>query len=108
MRKNAKRLCSLLLAVVLVCSTLPVSFANQHAIPYAVEKTIMFNGHTYIRFDESMNWADAKAACEQMGGYLATITSSEEQSSITTLVTAGSHISYWVGATDEQQEPGNG
>ncbi|MBV6342446.1 C-type lectin domain-containing protein [Candidatus Magnetobacterium casense] len=36
------------------------------------------NNHTYQRIDTQMTWADAKANCEKLGGYLATITSTDE------------------------------
>ncbi|KJU81410.1 C-type lectin domain protein [Candidatus Magnetobacterium bavaricum] len=36
------------------------------------------NNHTYQRIDTQMTWADAKANCEKLGGYLATVTSDSE------------------------------
>ena len=37
------------------------------------------NGHLYEKFDTPMTWDDAKAYCESLGGYLATVTSQAEQ-----------------------------
>ena len=37
------------------------------------------NGHAYQRFDRSMGWYQARSFCLAKGGYLATITSPEEQ-----------------------------
>lgn len=60
-----------------------------------------FNGHTYEMYDLSMNWTDAKAFCENLGGYLVTITSEKEQKFIETLVEKGAKKEYWIGAYDE-------
>lgn len=63
-----------------------------------------FNGHTYCLLDYSMTWAEAKDACEAMGGYLATITSQAEQEFIEKLIADGTKTMYWLGATDEENE----
>jgi len=39
-----------------------------------------YNGHSYYRSTSSMTWTNAKAACENMGGHLATISNSAENS----------------------------
>ena len=39
----------------------------------------IYAGHLYVVFEEELQWFDAYKACEEMGGYLATITSAEEQ-----------------------------
>lgn len=39
-----------------------------------------WNGHSYYRSTSSSTWTNAKAACENMGGHLATISSSSENS----------------------------
>ena len=38
-----------------------------------------FNGHAYAVKRVNMNWLDAEAYCESVGGHLATITSAEEE-----------------------------
>lgn len=40
---------------------------------------IEYNGHYYQVFDKGLNWNDAKAYCESVGGHLVTITSENEQ-----------------------------
>ena len=37
-----------------------------------------YNGHSYYRSSSSLSWDDAKKACEDMGGHLATVSSSGE------------------------------
>ena len=37
------------------------------------------NGHRYVLINKEMTWREAKAYAERLGGYLATITSQEEQ-----------------------------
>lgn len=55
------------------------------------------NGHYYERFDISVNWGEAKKLAQAMGGYLATITSAEEDKWVFENV-GGIH--YWLGGTD--------
>ncbi|MCH5187179.1 MAG: S-layer homology domain-containing protein [Oscillospiraceae bacterium] len=59
------------------------------------------NGHRYELFDESLTWPEAKAACEEMGGHLAVITSQEEQSFIEGLMNNGGKKQYWIGMTTD-------
>ena len=40
---------------------------------------VEYNGHKYKLFDLSMSWEEAKSYCENLGGHLATVTSSQEQ-----------------------------
>ena len=47
----------------------------------------MYNGHVYKVYTNTAKWADAKTACENLGGYLATITSIEEQGFISSFLT---------------------
>ena len=48
-----------------------------------------------------MSWNEAKKYCEKLNGHLVTITSQEENDIIAKLVNGGS---YWIGATDEDDE----
>lgn len=57
------------------------------------------NGHSYQRFSSPLTWSEAKAACETLGGYLATVTSQEEQKYVTS-----KGANAWLGAADEAQE----
>ena len=42
-----------------------------------------YGGHSYFRNTQDLNWLDAKQAAENLGGYLASIHTSEESSAIT-------------------------
>jgi len=63
-----------------------------------------FGDSVYQVFDLGMTWYEAKAYCESIGGYLATITSPEEQSFAEDLITDYGKNIYWLGGTDEAQE----
>jgi hypothetical protein len=62
-----------------------------------------FQGHSYMVVipEKDLEWHQAKAACEALGGHLATITSKEEQAFITKLAD-GRYL--FLGATDEKVE----
>ncbi len=95
--KKFRKAFSLLLFFTLVFSLMLPAFSASAVKDDKAE----FNGHTYQRFDESMSWKEAKAYCESLGGYLATITSSSEQNVVKQLISKGSKAQYWLGATDE-------
>ena len=59
------------------------------------------NGHRYVLINKEMVWREAKAYAERLGGYLATITSQEEQSWICQNF---SGARCWLGGTDEAVE----
>jgi len=59
------------------------------------------NGHLYEKFDTPMTWNDAKAYCESVGGYLATVTSQEEQDWIWSNLEP---LDCYFGASDIEEE----
>ena len=61
------------------------------------------NGHRYLVVDQSMTWTDARRDCEERGGYLATITSSEEQRFIMELLPRSGRSLYWLGGYRENR-----
>ncbi|MCP4351694.1 MAG: hypothetical protein GY795_40020, partial [Desulfobacterales bacterium] len=69
--------------------------------------TAQFNGHSYELFiDTNITWHQAKAIAEDMGGYLATITSAEEQQFIENLlISSGAPTgAYWFGLVETGTE----
>ena len=61
-----------------------------------------YGGHHYQLIDDGkLRWSEAKADCESRGGYLAVVTSAEEEAFIEELVSTGKKDFYWLGATDE-------
>jgi len=81
-----------------VCYTLPEltvvidSGENRNEVAFAEH-----GGHKYVLYDLSLNWHEAKAFCESLGGHLATITSVEEQFLIEQLISNGGKKQYWLG-----------
>ena len=56
------------------------------------------NGHSYEVFNTNMSWTEARRFAEQRGGYLVTITSSDEQAFIESLLSRnGTVFAYWLG-----------
>lgn len=95
--KKFRKLMSVLLCLTMILTVMVPVFTAAAADG----DTVTWNGHTYQRFDESMTWKDAKAYCESIGGYLATITSAEEQNLVKNLISTGSKAQYWLGGTNE-------
>ncbi len=63
-----------------------------------------FEGHVYQVFDDSMTWEEANSLCAEKGGYLATITSEEEQNFLMNLLQSHTKNFYWIGGTDSEKE----
>ena len=66
----------------------------------------VYNGHTYELVHDYVSWTAARAACQNLGGYLLTINSREEQAFIESLLRSNGvqNTSYWIGLTDKNQE----
>jgi len=62
------------------------------------------NNHWYKRFDSSMSWHAARDYCLAQGGYLATITSLDENQFIYNQLVIPSPNTPWLGMTDEEKE----
>nr|AGF93336.1 protein containing C-type lectin domain protein [uncultured organism] len=60
----------------------------------------MYNGNEYKLITNDMSWSDAKDYCENQGGHLVTITSSEENSFVQNLI----NQDVWIGFTDQSSE----
>ena len=65
--------------------------------PLIPRDAVLFENHAYKVFDIGMSWADANKMCAELGGYLATITSQNEQNFITYELIKANRNSYWLG-----------
>lgn len=66
-----------------------------------------FAGHFYRVFDDRLTWDQAKERCQQLGGYLAVVTSKSENDFLWSLAKTKPYPMYttvWLGATDIDQE----
>lgn len=100
--KKAKKFLSMVLVVLMLVSVVPIMYA--HAASQIPLDAVEFNGHYYkVYYDATIGWHDAKTACEELGGHLATITTQEEDSFIYSLVSE-KNIECWLGGTDENTE----
>ena len=61
---------------------------------------VPFQDHTYALIDDTLPWQEAKAICEEMGGYLVTINSPAEQEFLTELVQSGTKKNVWIGGDE--------
>ena len=79
-----------MLWILLVLFSLPIEASDR--------LTWQSNGHSYQIVEISVTWPEAKTYCESQGGYLATITSKEENDFIFSRL--GGSYSLWIGGTD--------
>ncbi len=100
MKKNAKRMLSLIMTMVMLLTSVGVFTPTASA-----EEKHEFNGHTYqIIKSLEIDWNSAKLQCEQMGGHLATITSAAENQFLLNLLKKEGVELVWLGASDSSQE----
>lgn len=70
-------------------------------LPYAdMVNHAEFNGHTYALFDLDMDWNEAREYCNSVGGYLASITSKEEDSFVYDFISANGYRDVYFGLSD--------
>ncbi|MCP4407271.1 MAG: C-type lectin domain-containing protein [Gammaproteobacteria bacterium] len=62
------------------------------------------NGHFYQRIDSPMSWTSAAEYCKNQGGYLATLTSEQENSFVYDELQKPSNDFCWLGGSDSKQE----
>ena len=86
-------------------------YANENGIPFVASggsdipsDAGLYNGHYYYVFNLEKDWAQANAYCESRGGYLATITSQEENEFIFKYMKDSGFTSAYFGFTDEITE----
>ena len=68
---------------------------------YEAEGYRFYNGHTFKYFNKSKAWTEAKTACEELGGHLATSTSAEENDFLIGLL---KDMNVWLGGTYDATE----
>ncbi|MEN8220747.1 MAG: C-type lectin domain-containing protein [Pseudomonadota bacterium] len=73
------------------------AFANSDIVAYSK------NGHSYQRIDTKETWQDAKDFCQKEGGYLATITSEDENRFVYDQLGKDA-VLLWLGGTDRYTE----
>ncbi len=86
-----------------------IGFMTMQSASIGADDTVIqkqrFDGRDYALIESGMiTWSEAKAACENMGGHLCTITDESEQHFIEQLIDSGTKDSYWLGGTDEADE----
>ncbi len=82
--KQLKKIISIVITAVMLCSVtfMPVSVTEAATIDTSMipSEAVEFRGNYYLVVDApNMMWKEAKAACEEMGGHLATVTTKAEQ-----------------------------
>lgn len=65
---------------------------------------MLYKNHLYKVFENKTSWLAAKQYCEQIGGHLATITSTDENKSLFRYINLNGFNSLYLGASDMEQE----
>ena len=78
-----------------------IADAPEQVIP---SNAVSFAGHSYMLFDSDMDWQEAKACCEELGGHLAAITSAEENEFLYSYISGLDYGSVVFGFSDEATE----
>ena len=68
---------------------------------YSHVNTVSYNGHTYYLYNDCLTWDEAKAKCEELGGHLVTITSTDEQETVAGLIQRQARRGYWIGGSSD-------
>jgi len=71
---------------------------NSICLTCSGDATVVSGGHCYMRVDAPATWDAAAADCKARDGFLASITSTEENAAIATLVGSGT---AWIGLEDK-------
>ena len=81
-----------------------VNFSVSSAGIFAPVASAEYNGNRYEMFDINLPWEVAKAACEELGGHLVTVSSDSELAVIKELSGQGNYTLCWLGITDKDEE----
>ncbi|MHA2335980.1 MAG: lectin-like protein [Candidatus Hodarchaeales archaeon] len=74
------------------------STIDKYRIQSSQQDNLSFNGHDYLLVRLIVDWQYAREDCESRNMHLVTITSSEEQEFVNSMVNL---YEIWIGATDE-------
>jgi len=72
-------------------------YAEKPNDAYEDVQDSLLHDHRYEVIEDGMTWQQAKAYAESKGGYLAVITSAEEEDFVENLIVNGSKKQYWLG-----------
>lgn len=100
-RMFAAMMCAVML---LTCAPLNGLGTKSYAATNIPSDAVVYNGHSYKVYSDSMTWSEASSMCISNGGHLVTITSIEENEFLAGLVATGSKSTYWIGLTDSKDE----
>lgn len=68
---------------------------------YSHVNTASYNGHTYYLYNDILTWEEAREKCEELGGHLVTITSTDEQETVAKLIQGQARRGYWIGGSSD-------
>ncbi len=71
---------------------------------FSPTKTIYYNNVRYDLYQYPVSWHDAKQLCEDLGGHLVVVTSTDENKAVADLIEGSSWNDYWIGCSDEDNE----
>ena len=85
-------------------ANIPSSNTASSDAPHVPDDTVSFNGHHYYVFNNEATYADAENYCKSLGGYLASITSQEENDFLYDYICSKGIKNAYFGFTDRETE----
>ncbi|MBR5825640.1 MAG: hypothetical protein IKY78_00995 [Clostridia bacterium] len=104
MGKTMKRVLCMALVMLLCVTSVPLANVKAVETNLIPDDAVEFNGHYYKVYEGCLSWEQAKTYCEEMGGHLVTITSSEENNFVSNLMNQKNKVRCWLGATDVEKQ----
>ncbi len=107
-----KRIFSFCCALIMTLTMFSVCVISNDAVALAEtqvgtsipEDAQFYGGHYYKYYDESMTWEQAEDVCENLGGYLATVTLASEQEFVHNLILNGTKNDYFLGGRNSEED----
>ncbi|MDR1563775.1 MAG: C-type lectin domain-containing protein [Oscillospiraceae bacterium] len=99
-----KRHALIILSIALLIFTAALPASAGGTKPKIPEEAVSFNGHYYMLYDIGSDWSKVKAYVREQGGYLASITSQEENDFLWSYIQSKGVKSAYFGFSSEEEQ----
>lgn len=105
-KRTIKRMLAAMMCAVMLLTCAPLNGlgTKSYAATNIPSDAVVYNGHSYKVYVDSMYFTDAKKYCEDLGGHLVTINSKNENDFICKMLENYEESEYIIGITDLDKE----